>query len=51
MVARDGLSDGDISEQKPEVKWKSHGYLWAEGPASAKVLGWGLGYVADVRDG
>lgn len=43
MVARNGLRDGDISEQRPKVKWESHGYLWAEGPASAKALGWDLG--------
>lgn len=43
MVARNGLRDGDISEQRPKVKWESQGYLWAEGPASAKALGWDLG--------
>lgn len=28
---------------RPEVKGESHGYLWVEGPASAKALGWDLG--------
>lgn len=28
------------TEQRPEVKWEPHGYLWPEGLASAKALGW-----------